>query len=228
MSRYLLINSIIIFFPFLGSLILYKYTVKRLNRFFISFLSVGIPFIIWDIVATKRGDWIFNTSYVKSFRVFGLPLEEILFFVTVPYACLFLYEGIKFFVFDTKIKTPSKFFIVSIGLFFILLGCYFIFIPYTSTVFFVTGLTFLMLSLCFLFLLKTVHYYIYIILTSILFLVFNSILTGIPIVSYSKDAILNIRLGTIPLEDFFYNFSMLTLFLGVYELSGRKGSIKEE
>uniref|UniRef100_A0A7C3J5F2 Lycopene cyclase domain-containing protein n=1 Tax=candidate division WOR-3 bacterium TaxID=2052148 RepID=A0A7C3J5F2_UNCW3 len=226
MSRYLLINFLIIIFPFLGSMLFYKHTIKRLHRFFISFLSVGIPFIIWDILASKRGDWAFNSSYVNGLRIFGLPLEEILFFLTVPYACLFLYEGIKFFIFDTKVKIPSRLFILSIGLAFVLLGFYFIFTPYTSTVFFVTGLTFLMLSLCFSFLLKTVHYYIFIILTFILFFIFNSILTGIPIVSYSKDAILNIRLGTVPLEDFFYNFSMLTLYLGIYELLGEKSPIK--
>ncbi|MEO0236936.1 MAG: lycopene cyclase domain-containing protein [candidate division WOR-3 bacterium] len=227
MSRYLLINIFIIIFPLIGSILLYKYTLKKLISFFISFISVGIPFIIWDSVATKRGDWFFNSKYVNTTRIFDLPLEEVLFFITVPYACLFLYEGIKFFVFDTKVKPLPKIVITSVGLTFILLGVYFIFTPYTSTIFFVTGLTFIMLSYCFNFLLKNVHYYIFLVLIFILFFIFNSLLTGIPIVLYSKKAITNLRIGTIPVEDFFYNFSLLTLYLGIYELINRKFFTKE-
>ncbi|MEJ5306985.1 MAG: lycopene cyclase domain-containing protein [candidate division WOR-3 bacterium] len=227
MSRYLLINIIIIIFPLIGSILFHKYTLKKLVSFFISFLSVGIPFIIWDSVATKRGDWYFNSKYVNTTRIFDLPLEEILFFLTVPYACLFLYEGIKFFVFDTKMKRLPNIMTTSTGLTFILLGVYFIFTPYTSTVFFVTGLTFIMLSYCFNFLLENVHYYIFLVITFVLFFIFNSLLTGIPIVFYSKSAITNLRIGTIPVEDFFYNFSLLTLYLGIYEIVNRKFFIKE-
>lgn len=227
MSKYLLINLVIVTFPLIGSILFHKYTLKKLISFFISFFTVGVPFIIWDTIATKRGDWFFNSKYVNTIRIFDLPLEEVLFFITVPYACLFLYEGIKFFVFDTKVKILPKIVTTSTGLIFILLGVHFIFTPYTSTVFFVTGFSFIMLSYCFNFLLENVHYYIFLILTFILFFIFNSLLTGIPIVLYSKDAITNIRIGTIPIEDFFYNFSMLTLYLGIYEIVNRKFFIKE-
>lgn len=227
MSKYLLINIIIIIFPLIGSTILHKYTLKKLISFFISFISVGVPFIIWDSVATKRGDWLFNSKYVNTLRIFDIPIEEILFFITVPYACLFLYEVIKFFVFDSKVKRLPKIVITTVGVTFILSGFYFIFTPYTSTVFFVTGLTFIMLSYCFNFLLENVHYYIFLVLTFILFFIFNSLLTGIPIVLYSEKAITNLRFGTIPVEDFFYNFSLLTLYLGIYELVNRKFFTKE-
>ena len=58
---------------------------------------VGGVYIYWDVLATERGDWAFNDSYILGIRFFGLPLEEILFFVTVPYAMIFLYETFSFF-----------------------------------------------------------------------------------------------------------------------------------
>jgi lycopene cyclase domain-containing protein len=64
------------------------------------------------------------------------------------------------------------------------------------------------------------------------FLVVNGVLTGVPVVLYGADAIWGIRVITIPLEDFFYNFCLLSLnylffriFLdgGLLKRTGRQG-----
>lgn len=222
MSKYLMINLVIVSFPLIFSIILYRFTLQKLFSFFLSFIVVGIPFIIWDIVATGRGDWSFNPSYINGVKFFGLPFEEILFFITVPYASLFLFESIRYIIFDTEVSSRYKILFLILFLVFFFSGLYFIFTPYTSTVLLVTSFSCLMLYLCFNFLLKGIHFYLYLLLMMLLFIIFNSLLTGMPIVLYSKNSILNIRLGTIPVEDFFYNFSMLVLYLGVYELINRK------
>jgi hypothetical protein len=60
------------------------------------------------------------------------------------------------------------------------------------------------------------------------FIIFNYLLTSIPIVSYNANAIWgadglwNGRFFTIPLEDFFYNFSMLSFYLLVYQVFKKK------
>ncbi len=59
-------------------------------------------------------------------------------------------------------------------------------------------------------------YWLYIATTLAFFLLFNFILTSIPIVEYSNLAITGLRVTTIPIEDFMFNFSMLTLYLAVY------------
>jgi len=222
MSKYLMINLVIVSLPLIFSIILYRYTLQKLSSFFLSFIVVGIPFIIWDVFATGRGDWSFNPSYVNGVKFFGLPYEEILFFVTVPFASLFLFESLRYFVFDTYISNRYRIVFLILSPLFFFSGLYFIFTPYTSTVLLVTSFTCLMLYLCFNFLLKSIHFYLYLFLTMLFFLIFNSLLTGIPVLLYSKNSILNIRFGTIPVEDFFYNFSLLVLYLGVYELINRK------
>ena len=53
------------------------------------------------------------------------------------------------------------------------------------------------------------------------FLIVNGVLTGIatpePIVWYSSEHIMGIRLFTIPVEDLYYNYSMLIMIVWIYE-----------
>jgi Lycopene cyclase len=55
---------------------------------------VSSAYIGRDMVATHWGEWSFNAPYISGVRVVNLPLEEILFFITVPDACLFIYEAV--------------------------------------------------------------------------------------------------------------------------------------
>jgi lycopene cyclase domain-containing protein len=59
-------------------------------------------------------------------------------------------------------------------------------------------------------------YWLFIIVAFIPFFVMNYLLTSIPIVLYNSQAMWNIRITTIPVEDFFYNFSLLSFYLMVY------------
>jgi lycopene cyclase domain-containing protein len=61
---------------------------------------------------------------------------------------------------------------------------------------------------------------IVIVLTTIV----NGYLTGRPIVEYGEEFNLGIRVITIPIEDYFFGFSLLTLFLVVFEWLEKKDS----
>ena len=71
---------------------------KRFDCFLKTNIIVLIPFVIWDIIFVKLGVWGFNTNYLQEIFVLNLPIEEILFFVIIPFCCVFTYEvftGIK-------------------------------------------------------------------------------------------------------------------------------------
>jgi lycopene cyclase domain-containing protein len=67
----------------------------------LSALSITIFFIViiygaWDVFAVYRGHWYFDPEAVWGFRIINLPIEEVLFFVVIPFCCIFTWEAIKY------------------------------------------------------------------------------------------------------------------------------------
>ena len=50
-----------------------------------SILFVLIIFGVWDVLATQNGHWWFETTGIYGVYFLGLPLEEWLFFVVIPF-----------------------------------------------------------------------------------------------------------------------------------------------
>lgn len=97
MSDYLFILIVSGTIPLLASFYppLKFYTHIRALLFSIFFIL--IIFGTWDVYATYRGHWQFNPASVWKWRVINLPLEEVLFFVVIPFCCIFTWEIINFF-----------------------------------------------------------------------------------------------------------------------------------
>ena len=230
--NYLILDLLIIAFPLLFS---FKWKFKY-YKFFkplaASILIVGISFIIWDAIATYRLDWGFNKEFLIGIKFFGLPLEEILFFVVVPFACIFIYENLAYFVKDRKIAF-NKWFYIAIAAVFIIAGLLFRNQDYTILAMFSCALFFILAPTLMPSMLQSRNFWFYIVISFIPFIIFNYFLTSLIVVWYKPDAIWggngawNGRFFTIPFEDFFYNFSMLSFYLIVY-LYFRKRWIVEE
>jgi len=217
MINYLIINLLIIIFPLLFSFEKRIRYYKHFKSLFPAIFIVGTYYILWDIVATARGDWWFNHDYVMDLEFAGLPLEEMLFFVTAPYSCIFIYESLQIFVKDRQLSINPRLFIIP-AMISAAGGIVFLHQDYTSTVLFSVALFFFMAVFLLPRMLQSLIYWLYIIIVVIPFFVMNYLLTSTPIVLYNSDAIWNIRVTTIPAEDFFYNFGMLSFYLIVYLL----------
>ncbi len=84
---YLLINVFIIAVPLV--LTFDKRTVYYRQIPAVAF-SIGVVstfYLIWDVIVTARGEWSFNSKYLTGVQLLNIPLEEMLFFLTVPYSC---------------------------------------------------------------------------------------------------------------------------------------------
>jgi len=223
MSFYLFLNAIILAFPLIFSFERrWIKFYKKLKPLLVSLFVVGIFFISWDVFATSRGHWSFNPAYVNDIKLLGLPLEEILFFVTVPYSCLFVFESVFHFFGDKKLFSPRKWLFSIIGILIILSAFGFYNKEYTFLAILSVGISILFVSIVNVKLFSSRTYWIYTILTLLLFLIFNYLLTSYPVVQYSSTAITGFRVTTIPIEDFLFNFSMLTDYLIIYIWASKK------
>jgi len=68
---------------------------RRPRRLVGAVLPPAALFLLWDVVATERGTWSFNPTYVTGTRILGLPLEELAFFVVIPLCGLLTYEAVQ-------------------------------------------------------------------------------------------------------------------------------------
>lgn len=185
---------------------------RHFRAFFQSSLLVALVFIIWDILFTKAGVWWFNYDYLLGIKISELPLEEVLFFICIPFSCIFTYFCLtKFFPMDWEIQR-DKFFVIASVIIYGFLAIYFHDKIYT----FVTFLT-LAISisvLCFILNVRWIGkaFVIYLILLPG-FLIVNGILTGSglenSIVNYNPEDFIGFRIITIPIEDFFYGFELI-------------------
>ena len=55
----------------------------------------GTPFLLWDLWATHVGHWWFDEDQTLPWRLAGLPLEEVAFFVVIPVVSVLTLEGVR-------------------------------------------------------------------------------------------------------------------------------------
>jgi lycopene cyclase domain-containing protein len=75
---------------------------RQPRRVVLTIVAAGTPFLVWDLFATDAGHWWFDESQTLPWRVAGLPVEEILFFVVIPLVTILTYEAVK--VVRTKVR----------------------------------------------------------------------------------------------------------------------------
>ncbi|MBB4686734.1 lycopene cyclase domain-containing protein [Amycolatopsis jiangsuensis] len=68
---------------------------RRPRRLARAVLPVAVVFLVWDALAIAAEAWRFDPAFVSGVRApFGIPLEEVLFFVVVPICGLLTYETV--------------------------------------------------------------------------------------------------------------------------------------
>ena len=187
----------------------------------ISILTVLFIFIPWDIYFTHQGVWWFNNSYIRGITLFNLPIEEVLFFVIVPFACVFIYEVLNYFIKKDIFKLLARPLSAIMSIILLLLSYVYLDNLYTFICFSITGITLLTAVVINP---KWLSRFLLAYIVSLLpFLLINGILTGCfiasPIVNYNPNEIIGLRIITIPIEDFVYNLLMFLILIGVYEKS---------
>ena len=213
---YLLINFFTVLIPLAWSFESKMSFYRKWKFLFPAIFITAMVFLIWDYFKTKYGVWGFNPNYIIGIKFGNLPVEEVLFFITVPYSCMFIYESASYYLnkYNLAIKTKLPIFLLS-------------FLFFTLS-FFAWGRVYTWSVLLFSSIMLPVLVYVLsqrqlslffisFLISLLPMLVVNGLLTAIPVVIYNDSQNLGIRLGTIPVEDFLYCFILLSLNISLYE-----------
>lgn len=198
---------------------------KHFGAFLKSVVVVGIPFILWDVWFTYQGIWWFNLDYTTGVTLAGLPIEEWMFFICIPFSCVFTYYCVdKFYPLTWTEGFNNIIVFVSI----IVCSLVALLYPYKSYTFVTAIVTFLTMIYLHFFVRApwiTKASLVYTILMLGFFPV-NGILTGSglasPIVNYNPEEILGIRMLTIPIEDAVYGYSQFMLIVYFFKMFQKK------
>ena len=187
---------------------------------FPSILIVGICFLIWDEFFTRIGVWGFTPKYLAGIYLGHLPIEEVLFFLVVPYNFIFIFLVLQAYfpvrkskliwgVFKWMIGLSSLWMVIFYG------GGQYFFSTLDNYNYYTITASFFSLVLTLLAHKKSWYgdFVLSYLVCLIPFFIVNGILTGAitddPIVWYSAQHIIGLRMGTIPFEDLFYNYDLL-------------------
>lgn len=226
-NYYLFLNIISIVFPIILSFDknvqfykLWKYAIPAI-------LCTSVIFIPWDAYFTIKSVWGFNEQYLTGIELFGLPLEENLFFFTVPFACVFVYECVRFYL-PSFINRSFGFLPIILLIGFNCVSI-FLFIQYFGRWYSMSAIggCLIFVNFAFFYYRKYMGFaFVSYLFICIPFLLINGALTGMftenPVVWYNPTGFSEIRVITIPMEDFYYNALLVGSSLFFYHLFGRR------
>lgn len=222
-AEYLFFNVLVALGPLAMSFESRIRYVNAWGRVFTAIVPVAAVFLVWDILVAGR-HWWFHPHLTSDVYILGLPLGEWLFFFTVPFACLFVWENLhEFYPYNRDIAllaTLQKVALVAFpiaGIAALIFGY-----EYTGIVSFATVLPIVLERVLKVKVLTTQRAMQFMSLVVLLIFFFNLYLTARPIVYYGDGYFLGLRLVTIPIEDFFYGISLLNSVLVIYEFLRRR------
>jgi lycopene cyclase domain-containing protein len=217
---YLLVNVLSAVVPFAYSFTARSGFSRRFGPAFAAIACVGLPMIAWDALFTARGVWGFNPAYHLGLEFFGLPLEEMLFFVCIPFSCLFIYDSLRPYRKWHVPERPARLALAAAALLLLIAGGVNLERAYTSVCFLVAA------AFAAVWAWKprghaglfATTYLIHL----VPFFIVNGILTALPVVVYNDAENLALRLGTIPVEDAAYSLILLGGTTWLYEAFQRR------
>lgn len=174
------------------------------------------PFIVWDAAVTGR-HWWFDKRYTLGPQAFGLPIEELLFFLAVPLACLYAWE-VLLRGWRARPRTGLHHgYVVSWSLVLPAVVLWSVGLEYTALALGSWAAVTVLDHALGTRMLEAPRYWGFIAFVATATLVFNGYLTARPVVHYDPAYQLDLRIFTIPVEDFLFGFSLMTAVTVVYQ-----------
>lgn len=224
---YLLIHVLSLAGPFVLSFDKKVHFYKKWKFVFPAMIIPALFFLIWDEFFTRSGVWSFSSEHTMGIQIGHLPIEEVFFFVTVPYCCLFIYECVRCYFPAWSNRRGADWLLWIIALVLFVVGLLHLDQAYTAYTFILNAV---FIAIIFFFKERfkgfdALSFLISYLVILIPFLIVNGFLTAIPVVSYNNAENLGIRIfsfmphpfNNIPFEDIFYGMLLIMMNIVFYE-----------
>lgn len=184
-------------------------------------------FLVWDEYFTRLGVWGFSEAHITGWKWGHLPVEEILFFFTVPYCCVFVYECIRCYFPRLQQSRYADIFLMVGGFVMLIIGILHFDRAYTAYTFILNAA---FIAALFVFrryfrAFDAISFLVSYAICLLPFLLVNGFLTAIPVVLYNDAENMGIRICSflpwpmhnIPLEDIFYGMLLIMMNVAIFE-----------
>lgn len=212
---YLLLNLGTLLFPLAFSFDKKVYFYKKWPSLLPAIVVTAAIFIPWDMWKTDIGVWSFNPEYLLGIWIGNLPLEEWMFFFSIPYAILFIYECLKYYLPNWLDKAGPT---ISKAVFVLLI---FVAMFFTDRIYTVVTFSFTAIFLLFhQWLLRNRYsgrFWVAYVVHLIPFFLVNGVLTSLPVVKYDMTEQIGFRIFSVPVEDSIYSMLLLLMNVTFYE-----------
>ena len=225
---YILVLLFSITIPFIFSFHSKLNFYRQFRTALFSIVTVAFPFVLWDMHFTKKMVWGFNSSYFLGISVNNLPLEEVLFFICIPFCCLFTYHSLNLIRKRNSGTRLSVLLSILLGSILCIIGLFYFQRSYTFWSFTIAGLSLIILGIKRP--LYITNFWRAYLMLLIPFFIVNGILTGTgpahPVVWYNDSENMGIRMLTIPVEDLAYGMTLILWNIVVFEMFAKGQRVK--
>ena len=182
---------------------------------------VSALFLAWDMAFVQLGIWSFSKEYTLGPNILGMPIEEFLYFLALPYLALFIYEALLAHFPRWSFRSVT----VSIS-WILLVACVFVVLQYFSKLY--TSITAALIIFTVLNQITITkagyrsHLYIAWILCCLPLLLINGLMCNLPIIEYNEEHLTGLKLANIPVENFFYLLLYMMWSIALFEKYQRR------
>jgi lycopene cyclase domain-containing protein len=207
---YLLIDAGTLLFPLLFSFDKKLGFYRQWRYLLPGMLLTAAFFITWDVIFTHQGIWSFNAHYTLPVKLLGLPIEEWLFFLFIPYSCTFIYASLEAYNQPHELKGGWTTLLAIAAILLVIAALY------HDRAYTASALTGCALALIAAYLLRhknpafSANRFLAAYAISLIpFMIVNGLLTSLPVVLYNDNENTGLRILSIPAEDIFYGMFLI-------------------
>jgi lycopene cyclase domain-containing protein len=215
MQTFLWLNIIVVLIPLALS---FHKKIALYKEFAFILPAIILPsvfFIVWEHYFLELGVWSFNPAYITGNLWFGMPVEEVMYYFCIPFACLFLYAASLIFISRDVFRAFERY--LGIGL--VILS---IFMTYFFRQRIYASVAFMLLAFTILFRIwagkrkSLSRFYLGFLICLPLFFIVQLLLTGLPVITYDPQHITTLHIFSVPVENLIAFLVLLLWNVGIY------------